>query len=138
MKFGCVASPEELAVMEHVLNAYCIKTGVTNELEREYVAAGIVALYELGLTTEADLVRALGPAQGRRADLAEPNSIGRFRGDEERKVASLKKITRLTDGIQNSRSSSAVVILASPKMDGHSPKARLVVTMIEVRSSSAG
>ena len=33
-----------------------------------------------------------------------------------------------------SRSSSAVVILASPKTAGHSPKARLVVTMTEVRS----
>ena len=32
------------------------------------------------------------------------------------------------------RSSSAVVILASPKTLGHSPKARLVVTMMEVRS----
>src|SRR6202011_4466332 len=33
-----------------------------------------------------------------------------------------------------SRSSSAVVILASPNTLGHSPKARLVVTMTEVRS----
>jgi hypothetical protein len=33
-----------------------------------------------------------------------------------------------------SRSSSAVVILASPKTLGHSRKARLVVMMIEVRS----
>ena len=32
------------------------------------------------------------------------------------------------------RSSNAVVILGSPKTVGHSPKARLVVTMIEVRS----
>ena len=32
------------------------------------------------------------------------------------------------------RSSSAVVILASLKTLGHSPNARLVVTMIEVRS----
>jgi hypothetical protein len=32
------------------------------------------------------------------------------------------------------RSSSAVVIFASPKTVGHSPNARLVVTMIEVRS----
>ncbi len=32
------------------------------------------------------------------------------------------------------RSRSAVVILASPKTVGHSPKARLVVTMTEVRS----
>src|SRR6202035_1520339 len=32
------------------------------------------------------------------------------------------------------RSSSAVVILASPKTLGRSPKARLVVTMMEVRS----
>jgi hypothetical protein len=32
------------------------------------------------------------------------------------------------------RSSSAVVILASPNTVGHSPKARFVVTMIEVRS----
>ena len=32
------------------------------------------------------------------------------------------------------RSSRAVVILGSPKTEGHSPKARLVVTMIEVRS----
>jgi hypothetical protein len=35
------------------------------------------------------------------------------------------------------RSSSALVILASTKMLGHSPKARLVVTMMEVRSELA-
>lgn len=33
-----------------------------------------------------------------------------------------------------SRSSSAVVIFASPKTDGHSPNARLVVTITEVCS----
>jgi hypothetical protein len=33
-----------------------------------------------------------------------------------------------------SRSSSAVVIFGSPKTLGHSPNARLVVTMTEVRS----
>jgi hypothetical protein len=33
-----------------------------------------------------------------------------------------------------SRSRSAVVILASPKTLGHSPKARLVVTITDVRS----
>jgi hypothetical protein len=33
-----------------------------------------------------------------------------------------------------SRSSSAVVILASPKTVGYSPKARLVVMITEVRS----
>ncbi len=32
------------------------------------------------------------------------------------------------------RSSSAVIILASPNTLGHSPKARLVVTMTEARS----
>jgi hypothetical protein len=32
------------------------------------------------------------------------------------------------------RSSKAVVVLGSPKTLGHCPKARLVVTMIEVRS----
>ena len=32
------------------------------------------------------------------------------------------------------RSSNAVVILGSPKTLGHSPKARLVVTMMDVRS----
>jgi hypothetical protein len=35
------------------------------------------------------------------------------------------------------RSRSAVVILASPKILGHSPKARLLVIMIEVRSAIA-
>lgn len=37
-------------------------------------------------------------------------------------------------GGKMSRSSSAVVILASPKTVGHSPKARFVVTITEVRS----
>ena len=32
------------------------------------------------------------------------------------------------------RSRSAVVILGSPKTDGHSPKARFVVMTVEVRS----
>ena len=64
MKFGGVASPEELAVMDRVLDAYCAQAGVTNQVERENIAAEIVALFELGLPTEDDLRRALGPAQG--------------------------------------------------------------------------
>ncbi len=39
-------------------------------------------------------------------------------------------IARVTDA----RPSKAVVILASPKTDGHSLKVRLVVTMMDVRS----
>jgi hypothetical protein len=44
-------------------------------------------------------------------------------------VAGLDDVT-----VMVSRSSSAVVILVSPNTLGHSPNARLVVTMTEVRS----
>lgn len=44
-------------------------------------------------------------------------------------------VTGLHDiAVRGNRSSNAVVILASPNTLGHSPNARFVVTMIEVRS----
>ena len=46
--------------------------------------------------------------------------------------AILREKTWVIERIRRSR--SAVVIFGSPKTVGHSPKARLVVTMIEVRS----
>lgn len=59
MKFGAVAGPEHVAVMGRVLDTYCRHTGITNKIERENVAARIIALYEIGVVCEEELLAAL-------------------------------------------------------------------------------
>lgn len=41
MTFGTIASPDEVAVMARVLDAYCMQAGI---VERENIATQIVAL----------------------------------------------------------------------------------------------
>jgi hypothetical protein len=59
MKFGTVAGPRQLAVMERVLIAYCKQAGIESQVERENVAAQIVALFEIGISEEDELLEAL-------------------------------------------------------------------------------
>ena len=72
MKFGTVAGPEQVAAMGRVLEAYCEHTGITSHIERQNVAARILALYELGVADEDELLAALmlpPQAKGRKAFL---------------------------------------------------------------------
>ena len=65
MRFGAVARPEEVAVMARVLDSYCNQAGITSQVERENVAAQILALYEMGVSEEDELLAALIlPPQG--------------------------------------------------------------------------
>jgi hypothetical protein len=59
MKFRTVAGPEQVATMGRVLDAYCEHAGITSQIERENVAARVLALYEMGVAEEDELLAAL-------------------------------------------------------------------------------
>jgi hypothetical protein len=59
VKFGATANPDQIKVMVRVLEAYCNHAGITSEAEREAIGAQIVALFELGLKREDELMAAL-------------------------------------------------------------------------------
>ena len=61
MKIRTVAGPDEVAAMGRVLDAYCKHAGITGQVERENVAARILALYERGAAQEDELLAALMP-----------------------------------------------------------------------------
>ena len=61
MKFGTIASPEQVAAMARVLDAYCKQAGITSQVERENLAAQIMALFEIGVCEEDELLAALIP-----------------------------------------------------------------------------
>jgi hypothetical protein len=75
MKFGAIAGPQQVAVMAHVVDAYCRHAGIApGSVEQDNIAAKIVALYEIGLRGENELLTALiappcpGGANGYRSD----------------------------------------------------------------------
>jgi hypothetical protein len=59
VKFGATANPGQIAAMARVLDAYCNHAGITSDAEREAIGAQIVALFELGLKREDELMAAL-------------------------------------------------------------------------------
>jgi hypothetical protein len=59
MRFGTVTGPEQIEAMSRVLEAYCMQAGITDESEREDVAARIVSLHEIGVSGEDELLAAL-------------------------------------------------------------------------------
>ena len=59
MKLGFIASPEQVTMMARVLEAYCTQAGNTDRVERENVAARILALYKIGVCKEDELLTAL-------------------------------------------------------------------------------
>ena len=59
MKIRTVAGPEQVAAMGRVLDAYCKHAGITGQVERENVAARILALCEIGVADEDELLAAL-------------------------------------------------------------------------------
>ena len=50
MKVSADARPYQVAMMARVLGAFCKQRGIVNQVDRDKVAARIVALYELGVT----------------------------------------------------------------------------------------
>jgi hypothetical protein len=68
MKFGAVANPQQVATMAGVVDAYCRHVGFApGTPEREDVAAKILALHDIGVRGQNDLLRALilPPVSGR-------------------------------------------------------------------------
>ena len=59
MKVSTDARPYQVAMMARVLGAFCKQRGIVNQVDRDKVAARIVALYELGVTQEDDLLAQL-------------------------------------------------------------------------------
>lgn len=60
MKFGSVANPQQVATMANVINAYCRRTGIEpGTREEEEIATKIVALHEIGVRGQNDLLAAL-------------------------------------------------------------------------------
>ena len=59
MKVWADARPYEVDMMARVLGAFCEQHGIVDQVERDKVAARLVALYELGVTQEDDLLAQL-------------------------------------------------------------------------------
>ena len=59
MTLGIIANSDQLTIMARVLGAYCKHGGITNQVEIDSVAGRIVALYEMGVTEEDELLAAL-------------------------------------------------------------------------------
>lgn len=60
LKFGSVANPQQVATMANVINAYCRQTGIEpGTQEEEEIATKIVALHDIGVRGQNDLLAAL-------------------------------------------------------------------------------
>jgi hypothetical protein len=60
MKFGPSAKPQQVAAMGHVVAQYCRHIGIDRETpEAEHIASVVLALYEVGVRGENDLLKAL-------------------------------------------------------------------------------
>jgi hypothetical protein len=60
MKFGTSANPEQVEAMAHVVAAHCKHIGVEpGTPEEEHIATLVVALHEVGVRGESELLRAL-------------------------------------------------------------------------------
>ncbi len=60
MRFGSTANPQQVAAMGHVVTAYCKHVGVESGTpEEEHIASLVLALYEVGIRGESELLRAL-------------------------------------------------------------------------------
>ncbi len=60
MRFGPVAGPDQVEAMAHVLATYCKHVAIDPETpEGERIASVILALHEIGVRSEAELLKAL-------------------------------------------------------------------------------
>lgn len=69
MKFGTIANPQQVNAMTRVLAAYCKHAEIGPGIpEEEHVAALVLALHEVGVRGENDLLNALIVPQHRLPD----------------------------------------------------------------------
>lgn len=60
MQFGTIVNPQQLSTLKSVVTAYCRHTGiVAGTPEEEEVASKVVALHEIGVRGQNDLLAAL-------------------------------------------------------------------------------
>jgi len=60
VKFGTIANPQQLEAMTHVVAAYCKHVGIDpGTPEEEHVASLTLALHEVGVRGENELLNAL-------------------------------------------------------------------------------
>ena len=60
MKFGSTANPQQVEAMGHVVAAYCKHVGVDpGTPEEEHIASLVLALHEVGVRGENELLRAM-------------------------------------------------------------------------------
>jgi hypothetical protein len=60
MQFGTIANPQQLSTLRGVVAAYCRHTGIeAGTPEAEAVASKVVALHEIGVRGQNDLLAAL-------------------------------------------------------------------------------
>ena len=60
MKFGTIANSRQVAMMARVVNAYCKHAAIEpGSGAQEDIAAKILALFEIGVRNEVDLLSAL-------------------------------------------------------------------------------
>ena len=56
---GTFAGPEQLAVMEEALEAYCLVQNIDNETDKEYIARLIILMFEGGADTVEEMIAGL-------------------------------------------------------------------------------
>ncbi len=60
MQFGTIANPQQLSTLQGVVTAYCRHVGIpTGTPEEAAVASKVVALHEIGVRGQNDLLAAL-------------------------------------------------------------------------------
>ena len=56
---GTFAGPEQLAVMQEALEAYCLANNIDNATEKEYIAHLIILMFEGGADTVEEMMAGL-------------------------------------------------------------------------------
>ena len=62
MKVWADSSPYQVAMMARILGAYCKQHGILDQIDRDKIAARIVALHDSGVTREDELLAQLQQA----------------------------------------------------------------------------
>ena len=59
MPFSGMAAPEQLQILTHVLDEYCLANGISDDEARKVAAARIMALFTSGFHTAEELKASL-------------------------------------------------------------------------------
>ena len=62
MLFNGILDPEPVAMLRRILNTHCSQFGIISDDQRTSVALSLLALYQNGITGEAELARLIEPA----------------------------------------------------------------------------